>query len=167
MPGPLTSGTQSHPVVSLWPALGVSPRFHDAKGPGGPHQVIAPWKVGGRGSSTGGTSTYLGPWGSREPWLAWHPIIPLRREQERLQPSDMHTLVGPLRWQLATSPALSSTPVCSWHEHWAAPPSPLRPLSPAPISPGPAQNTPQQLGAEGMDGQVKEREFVFQSTITV
>lgn len=136
MPGPWTSGTQRLPVASLWPALGVSLCFHDAKGPGGPHQVIEPWKVGGRGSSTGGTSTYLGPWGSRKPWLAWHPIIPLRREQERLQPSGMHTL--------------------------AAPPSPLHPLSPAPISPGPAQNTPQQVGAEGMEGQGKEREFVLQ-----
>lgn len=44
-------------------------------------------EMGGRGTTGGGTCTYLGPCGSRESWLAWCPIIPLRREEQRLQPS--------------------------------------------------------------------------------
>lgn len=58
--------------------------------------------MGGRGRSRGGTGTYLGPWGSRKSWLAWGSIIPLRREQGRLQPSDVDTLARSSDGQLAT-----------------------------------------------------------------
>lgn len=57
--------------------------------------------VGG-GELQWGTNTYLGPWGSRKAWLAWRPIIPLRTEQWRLQPSERNTLAGPSGGQLAT-----------------------------------------------------------------
>lgn len=42
-------------------------------------------------------------------------------------------------------------PVCT-RQHWAAPPSTRCPLSPAPSSPGPAQNMPQQVCVEEMAG---------------
>lgn len=68
--------------------------------------------VGG-GELQWGTGTYLGPWGSRKTWLAWCPIISLRTEQWRLQPSDLDTLARPSGGQLATllyPPAHLSTP---------------------------------------------------------
>lgn len=90
---PVASGAWGLPTVSLGPALGVSTCPRSVKGPaGGLTRPMGAKGSGRQGSSGGGTGTYLGAWGSREPWLAWRPVIPLRREQLRLQPS------GPGYW---------------------------------------------------------------------
>lgn len=96
------SATLAFLLASLWPALVISPRACDVKGLGRRFtRQVGTGEMGGRGNTGGGMGTYLGPWGSREPWLAWYPIIPLRKEQWRLQPSDLDTLAGSSGSQLA------------------------------------------------------------------
>ena len=96
------SGTLAFLLASLWPDLVISPRACDVKGLGRRFiRQVGPGEMGGRGTTGGGMCTYLGPWGSREPWRAWYPIIPLKREQWRLKPSDLHALAGSSGSQLA------------------------------------------------------------------
>lgn len=100
------SGTLAFLLASLCPALVISPRACDVKGLGRRFtRQVGTGEMGGRGTTGGGMCTYLGPWGSGEPWLAWYPVIPLKREQWRLQPSDLDALAGSSGSQLAI-PAL-------------------------------------------------------------
>lgn len=154
------SGTQGFSAALFWPALGVvSPYLCDAKGPGGAYQADRTSEGGRQGGSRGSTGTYLGPWGSRKPWLAWRSIIPLRREQGRLQSSDVDALAGPAGGQLAAF-FCSPQHTCAVLVLVLGSSSLSLPCVPSSPSPGPAQ----QVCAEGMGGQV-EREFILQSTI--
>lgn len=131
-----------------------------------------PCKMGSRRSSGGGTGTYLGPWRSREPWLAWCPVIPLRREWWRLQPQTWARRQHP-----SVHPTQLSTPVTNTGYtgmgSFSLPSSPLYagvgsdlPLSPALTSPGPAQNG---LGrcVQKKWGSGEGEEFVLPSTMTL
>lgn len=173
MPGPLASGTQGSPASPLWPVLGISLCPPCERARRGFARQMEPCKLGGRRSSG---EAYLGPWRSREPWLAWRPVIPLRREWWRLQPQTWthwlaHTGNTPL-----SSPAQLSTPVTNTGHtgtgSFSLPSSPLwgrggvRSTSvPCAHQPRASPEWPQQVCAEEVGGQVKGREFVLQSAI--